>query len=85
MSNTPYDNHDPGYSREERRIAEAFGLNLHEPAQVKCQSCFEYRQAAELNASGDCPACVELMRSEEALSFLTAPTLAGCPALMGAR
>lgn len=68
---TPYDNHDPGYSREERRIAESFDLNL-DTAEVKCQSCFKYTEPAELNANGDCPACVELMRAEEAVAWESA-------------
>lgn len=64
---TPYDNHDPGFTREERRIAAQYGVDLSGRHRPKCASCFDYFGEEELNASGNCPACVELMRREEAL------------------
>lgn len=65
---TPYDNHDPGYSREDREMAERYAVDLDAPEQEKCYSCGKPFSPAELNKDGDCPACVELMRSEEALA-----------------
>lgn len=78
---TPYDNHDGGFTREDYRIAADYGVDLDAPAQVRCGSCFQYRDADEL-IPGICAECVTLMRSEQSASFLTAPTLAGCINLM---
>ena len=81
---TPYDNHDGGFTREERTIAANYGVNLDASAQVRCDSCWKYCEA-ELILRDNCPACVELMRREQAAAFLTAPSLAGCLSLMGAK
>jgi hypothetical protein len=82
---TPYDNHDGGFTRAERTIAANYGVNLDAPEQVRCDSCWKYCEA-ELILRDNCPACVELMRREaSAAAFLTAPTMAGCLSLMGAR
>ena len=82
---TPYDNHDTGYSREEREMAARYGIDLDAPEKVECGSCFKPHDVEALNASGNCLACVELMRSEEALAFVTAPSMAGLISLMGVR
>ena len=84
---TPYDNTDGGksFTCADYRTAANYGVDLDAPEQVRCDSCFHYADADTLNKSGDCPACVDLLRSEEALAFLTAPTLAGCLSLMGVR
>ena len=79
---TPYDQHDPGFTREERRIAADYSVDLDASAQVRCDSCWQYCEA-ELVLRDNCPACVELMRREASAAFLTAPTMAGCKALMG--
>ena len=81
---TPYDNHDPGFTREERRIAAMYDIDL-DAVEVECNSCGKDFDQDELNGDGNCPACVELMQSEEALTFLSAPTMPGCLSLMGAR
>lgn len=78
---TPYDNHDGGFTRAEYRIAANYGVDLDAPEQVRCDSCNKLAEADELNQSGDCPTCA----AEQAAAFLTAPTLAGCLALMGVR
>jgi hypothetical protein len=82
---TPYDNYDPGFTRADRRIAEAHGIDLDAPTQVKCQSCFKYHEAAELNAAGDCPTCAAEIHAQETAAFLADPTMAKCLGLMGAR
>ena len=81
---TPYDNHDGGFTREERRIAADYNVDLDAPEQVRCDSCWKYCEA-ELILRDNCPACVELMWREQAAAFLTAPTITGCLSLMGAR
>ena len=80
---TPYDNHDGGFTREERRIAADYNVDLDAPEQVRCDSCWKYCEA-ELILRDNCPACVELMWREQAAAFLTAPTITGCLSLMGA-
>ena len=79
---TPYDNYDPGYSAEERRIAANYDIDLDAHEQARCYSCFAYFDADMLNKAGNCPDCAALIRSEEALAFMSAPTMAGCKALM---
>ena len=81
---TPYDNHDGGFTRADYRIAADYNVNLDAPEQVRCDSCWQYC-AAELVLRDNCPACVELMRREEAAAFLTAPTMDMCRNLMGLR
>ena len=81
---TPYDNHDGGFTRADYRIAADYNVDLDAPEQVRCDSCWKYCEA-ELILRDNCPACAELMRREESLTFLTAPSLAGCLSLMGVR
>ena len=80
---TPYDNHDGGFTRADYRIAADYNVDLDAPAQVRCDACWQYCEAELILRN--CPACVELMRREQAAAFLTAPTLAGCLSLMGVR
>ena len=81
---TPYEQHDGGFTRADYRIAADHNVDLDAPEQVRCDSCWKYCEA-ELILRDNCPACVELMWREQAAAFLTAPTLAGCLPLMGAR
>ena len=83
---TPYDTTDGGksFSREERIIADAHGVDLTAPAPVKCDSCGQFCDA-ELILRDNCPECVAMLRAEEAANFIAAPTLAGCLDLMGLR
>ena len=78
---TPYDTTDGGksFSREERIIAEFYGVDLNAPAPVKCDSCWQYCEA-ELVLRDNCPECVAMLR--EAANFIAAPMLAGCINLM---
>lgn len=82
---TPYDNHDPGYSRKERRIAADYGVDLDAPEQKKCAHCFMPVDVDQLDRRGVCGVCRADEKLEDALAFLTAPTLAGCLGLMGGR
>lgn len=84
---TPYDTTDGGksFSREELRIAEAHGVDLKEPALVKCDFCNQPVVEAELDGSGKCADCVGELRAEKSASFIAAPTLGGCLSLMGLR
>ena len=81
---TPYDNHDGGSARADYRIAADYNVDLDAPEQIRCDSCWQYCEA-ELVLRDNCPACVELMRREQAAAFLTAPTLAMYRNLMGLR
>ena len=81
---TPYEQHDGGFTRADYRIAADYNVDLDAPEQVRCDSCWKYCEA-ELILRDNCPACVELMRREQAAAFLTAPTITGCLSLMGAR
>lgn len=82
---TPYDNTDGGksYTRDERRIAADYGVDLDAPEQVRCLSCNKLIEAEDRNESGDCPTCATEIHAQECAAFITAPTLAGCKALMG--
>ncbi len=87
---TPYDNYDPGYSREERRMMEDYGIDPHTGIDldaldvVRCRWCDEIIDRNDLDVYGACPECVE-ERGSKGTAFLTAPTMAGCLALMGVR
>jgi len=82
---TPYDNHDGGFTRADYRIAANYGVNLDAPEQDKCYSCGKLFEADELNKAGDCPTCAAEIHAQECAAFVSAPTLAGYLALMGAR
>ena len=81
---TPYEQHDGGFTRADYRIAADYNVDLDASAQIRCDSCWQYCEA-ELILRDNCPACVELMRREQAAAFLTAPTITGCLSLMGVR
>ena len=82
---TPYDNHDGGFTREERTIAADYNVDLDASAQVRCDACNKRFDAGTLNASGNCPACAAEIHAQECAAFVQAPSLAGCLSLMGAR
>jgi hypothetical protein len=46
---TPYDNHDGGFTRADRKIAANYGIDLDAPEQVRCDSCNKLFEADELN------------------------------------
>ena len=79
---TPYDNHDGGFTRADRRIAEAHGIDLDAPTNVRCDSCSALTNPAELDHRGFCGLCLADEKLEQALSFVTFPTSAGCINLM---
>ena len=56
---TPYDNYDPGYSAEERRIATDHGIDLDAPEQVRCDFCFQSVDAEQINDAGKCYVCAD--------------------------
>jgi len=80
---TPYDNHDSGFTRADRKIAANYGVDLDAPAQEKCYSCGKLFEAGELNKGGDCLTCAAEIHAQECAAFVSAPTMAGCKALMG--
>ena len=84
---TPYDNTDGGgYTREDYRIAAKYGVDLDAPEQVCCYSCNKLFEADELNKAGNCPTCAAEIHAQECAAFVSAPTMAGCLALlMGVR
>lgn len=75
---TPYDNHDGGFTREERRIAANYGVDLDAPAQVRCDFCGKRINGDNPDRPTVCAAC----HAEAAAEFVQAPTLAGCINLM---
>ena len=81
---TPYEQHDGGFTRADYRIAADYNVDLDAPEQIRCDSCWQYCEA-ELILRDNCPACVELMRREQAAAVLTAPTITGCLSLRGVR
>ena len=62
---TPYDNHDGGFTRADRKIAANYGIDLDAPEQVRCDSCNKLFEADELNGAGDCPKCCEMPPGED--------------------
>jgi hypothetical protein len=84
---TPYDNTDGGksFTRADYRTAANYGVDLDAPEQVRCDSCWKLAEADELNQSGDCPTCAAEIHAQECAAFVSAPTLAGCKALLGLR
>jgi hypothetical protein len=82
---TPYDNHDGGFTRADYRIAANYGVDLDAPEQVRCDSCWQYCEADELNKGGDCLTCAAEIHAQECAAFVSAPTMAGYLALMGAK
>ena len=82
---TPYDNHDGGFTRADYRIAADYNVDLDAPEQEKCYYCNVLCDPAEFDKRGVCGLCLADEKLEEALAFVSAPSMSGCLSLMGAK